>query len=141
MIMVMYPERLKITVKREAEKTFPIMEARNRAIARFPRRHVAVAATGAMEINFGLMPHRRHRESSDMTTNSRCRRDVIFRISSAGFLDQAIRASLATSQTFYTFRIIDPIYKVWSDQCAFVYRIFFLRVLRFVLQKSLSILV
>jgi len=38
-----YPsvERLEITAKREAEKTFPIMEARNRAIARFPRHHVA----------------------------------------------------------------------------------------------------
>lgn len=33
--------RMEITVKREAEKTFPIMEARNRAIARSLRRHVA----------------------------------------------------------------------------------------------------
>lgn len=36
-----FVEHLEITAKREAEKTFPIMEARNRAIARFPCRHVA----------------------------------------------------------------------------------------------------
>lgn len=86
----------------------------------------AAAAAGALEINFGLMPRRRHRESFfDVTTNSRCSRDVIFRISSAGFLEQAIRASLATSQTFYVSRIID-------QYISFVFRIFFLQILRFV---------
>lgn len=78
----------------------------------------AAAAAGALEINFGLMPRRRHREFFDVTTNSRCPRDVIFRISSAGFLG-TIRASLATSQT-YTSRINDPICEVRSDRMYFV---------------------
>lgn len=78
----------------------------------------AAAVAGALEINFGLMPRRRHRESFDVTTNSRCPRDVIFRISSAGFLEQTIRASLATSQPFSISRIIDPICEVSSDPYA-----------------------
>jgi len=85
----------------------------------------AAAAAGALEINFGLMPRRWHRESFDVTTNSRCPRDVIFRISSAGFLEQAIRASLATSQMFYVSRIID-------QYVLPVFCIFFLQILKFV---------
>lgn len=94
----------------------------------------AAAAAGALEINFGLMPRRRHREFFDVTTNSRCPRDVIFRIPSAGFLGRTIRASLATSQT-YTSCINDPICDVWSDRCTlFALRIFFLQISRFVLR-------
>lgn len=93
----------------------------------------AAAAAGALEINFGLMPRRRHRESFDVTTNSRCPRDVIFRISSAGFLERTIRASLATSQT-YPSRIIDPICEVRIDRALLALRIFFLQILRYALR-------
>ncbi|KYM83142.1 hypothetical protein ALC53_06409 [Atta colombica] len=40
-VLFAFVEHLEITAKREAEKTFPIMEARNRAIARFPCHHMA----------------------------------------------------------------------------------------------------
>lgn len=91
-------------------------------------RGAAAAAAGALEINFGLMPRHRHRESFDVTTNSRCCRDVIFRISSAEFLEQAIKVSLATSQAFCTFRIVDVICEVWFDPACFVhFSSFFLR--------------
>lgn len=93
---------MEITAKREAEKTFPIMEARNRAIARSPRRHVlttaatsAATGAGALEINFGLMSHpptpRILRRDDKFPMPSR--RDIP-NLDRGIHLKQAIRASL-----------------------------------------------
>jgi len=75
--------------------------------SRVPPPRVTAADAGALEINFGLMPRQRHRRESLERRDDEFRRDVIFPVSIVGFLEQAIKASLAAAAIaiLYTFRI------------------------------------